>query len=231
MTMVKMNFAVEGKASSMLNGLNLGHIYFSGVRNSKNNPLVDRIIDEACRKATEKFKGKDATQDPTIKGVRLFFSRLGIDPTRYHPSGEALIKRVVGDKGVYRVNAVVDINNAVSLETGCPCGVYDASKLVGDTITLTIGAAGQTYEGIGGNPVNGEGKILTADSKSVFGGPTADSKRTCVMPETAEVLMLIYHPDSAPMEVLVEGIAKAIKHMGAATGAKAEYSDIYSIKW
>lgn len=228
--MEKMTFTAEGKTTEVLDGLNLGYIYFTGVDNSKSNREVDRIIEEACRNTVQKFKGKEATQDPTIRGVRLFFSRLGIDPTKNRPSGEALIKRIVDGKGLYRVNAVVDVNNAVSLETGCPCGVYDASKLVGTAITIMIGSPGQTYEGIGGNPVNGEGKILTADSQGVFGGPVADSKRTSITLETKDVLMLIYHPDSAPIDVLTKGMERAARHMEASTGAKAQYSSVYSIK-
>lgn len=226
--MRKIVFSAEGKAAVMLKGLNLGHIYFSGVAN-RNNAAVDKIIDDACQSVMSKFGGRDATQDPTLKGIRTFFSRLGIDPTRYRPSGEALIRRVATGKGLYRVNAAVDINNAVSLMTGCPCGVYDAGQISGDAITVTIGGAEQIYTGIGGKSVNGEGKILTADAKGVFGGPVADSQRTCVSPETKEVLMLIYHPDSAAYEVLTEGIEKAIQYMQMGTQAHAVYSDIYRI--
>jgi len=227
--MRKIVFRVEENARPALQGLNLGHVYFSGVKNSKSNPMVDGIVSKACASVLEKFKGREISDDMVVKGVRAFFSKLDIDPTRYRPSGEALIRRVVSGKGIYRVNAVVDINNAVSLATGCPCGVYDAEKIEGDTITVMVGGTGQTYTGIGGSPVNGEGKILTADARGVFGGPTADSQRTCILPSSKEVLMLIYHPDSAPYEVLTEGISKAIKHMQMATNGKAEYSSVYRI--
>jgi DNA/RNA-binding domain of Phe-tRNA-synthetase-like protein len=228
--MERMTFTAEGEASEVLDGLNLGYLYFTGVGNSRSNPEVDRIIDGACRNTISRFSVKETAHDPTIKGVRRFFSGLGIDPTRTRPSGEALIKRVVEGKGLYRVNAVVDVNNAVSIETGCPCGVYDASKLAGTAITVKIGSPGQTYEGIGGNQVNGEGRILTADSKGVFGGPVADSRRTSITLETKEVLMLIYHPESAPVEVLTKGMDKASGYMEVSTGAKTEYSGIYRIR-
>lgn len=222
-----MTFKLDENSADALAGLNLGYVYFTGVTNSSANPLVDEIIGEACRRVMEKFKDADASQDPTLKGLRSFFSHLGIDPTKDRPSGEALIRRVLGGKGLYRVNAVVDINNAVSLLTGCPCGVYDAEKISDDTVTITVGRSGQTYEGIGGKLVNGEGKILTADASGVFGGPVADSKRTCVRPETNEVLMLIYAPKPVESELVDEGIAKAIERMQKATNAHAEYSGVF----
>ena len=220
-------FKLDENEADALNGLDLGYVYFTGVTNSSVNPLVDEIIGEASRHIMEKFKDKDASQDPTLKGLRSFFSRLGIDPTKDRPSGEALIKRVLSGKGLYRVNAVVDINNAVSLLTGCPCGVYDAEKISGDTVTVTVGRPGQTHEGIGGKPVNGEGKILTADASGVFGGPVADSKRTCVKPVTKEVLMLIYAPKPVEPELLNEGMSKAIRYMQMATKANAGYSGVF----
>jgi DNA/RNA-binding domain of Phe-tRNA-synthetase-like protein len=227
--MKKMAFNVDANATDALKGLNLGYIYFGGVANTGANPIVDEILADASRKVVEKFKGADASQDATLKGIRSFFSHLGIDPTKNRPSGEALIKRVLGGKGLYRVNSVVELNNAVSLLSGCPCGVYDAEKISGDTISLVIGKPGQSYEGIGGKVVNGEGKILTADASGVFGGPVADSKRTCVRPETKEVLMLIYGPKPVGPELLSESMSKAIEYMQKATKANAEYSGVFEV--
>ncbi|MFH1094819.1 MAG: phenylalanine--tRNA ligase beta subunit-related protein [Candidatus Micrarchaeota archaeon] len=225
----KLTFDVDAHSTDAPSGLNLGYIHFTGVTNTGTNPIVDEILADASRKVMEKFKGADASQDPILKGIRSFFSHLGIDPTKDRPSGEALIKRVLGGKGLYRVNSVVDLNNAVSLLSGCPCGVYDAGKISGDAIHLVIGSPGQSYEGIWGKAVNGEGKILTADASGVFGGPVADSKRTCVRPETKEVLMLIYGPKPVGLELLSESMSKAIEYMKTATSANAEYSGVFQI--
>ena len=58
------------------------------------------------------------------------FHEWGMDPSKYRPSSEALLRRVVQGKGLYRVSNVVDIGNLGSLETGWPYGCYDRSKII-----------------------------------------------------------------------------------------------------
>jgi DNA/RNA-binding domain of Phe-tRNA-synthetase-like protein len=124
---------------------------------NSNNPLIERILTEACDNAKKKFHSlSDISADPIVKGMmRKLFSTYGLDATKERPSGEALIRRIVDGKGLYRINSFVDLNNAISISSGCPCGVYDISKIKGD-IEFIIGTTGQTYEGILGNQLNAE---------------------------------------------------------------------------
>ena len=229
--MRRIGFRVEEGARERLHGLNLGYCCFADVRTRKKNSLVDQAIAAASRSVAERYG--DTTkiaEDEVIKGIRALFYKAGLDPTKERPSGEALIRRVVGGQSLYRINSVVDINNTISLLSGCPCGVYDLARIEGDMVTILVGKPGETYEGIGGKKMNAENRILTADAKSVFGGPTADSGRTCITLETKEVLMLIYHPASAQMEILKEAMQNAKIQMQRATGGQEEYSGIYQIE-
>ena len=133
-------------------------------------------------------------------------------------------------KGVYRISAVVDVNNIVSLLSGFPCGVYDSSKLEGEGITVLLGTAGQEYEGLGGRKVETDNRILTSDSKSIFGGPTADSARTSVTSETKEVLMLIYCPPGIEIPMLKATMEKASLLMQHAAGAKEAHRGLHTIE-
>jgi len=224
------HFAVEEGSKQKLAGLSVGYIYFRGVRTEKSNPAVDMAIASASRAVAERFSDtKSIAEDPVIKGIRAVFSKAGLDPTKERASGEALIRRIAGGQGLYRINAVVDANNAVSLLTGCPCGVYDLEKVEGDTVTLLVGGSGQAYEGIGGKQLNAENRILTADAKGIFGGPTADSGRTCITLGTKEVLMLIYHPPGAPKEMLAGAMKEAERLMKEAAGASVLRSGVFSV--
>ncbi len=226
--MEKFVFNVREDSRELLSGLSMGYIHFSEVKNSKCNQEIDKIIENACRLVREKFRGKEISDEPILRAMRSIYSKIGIDPTKDRPSGEALIRRVVGGKGIYRINAVVDANNAVSLLTGFPCGVYDAEKIEGGRITVSVAKEGEFYEGIGGARVDAGNKIVTSDVLGYFGGPTADSKRTCVSVGTREVLMLIYCHESGNggLENAIE-IAK--ESMAKAAGASAIYSGILSI--
>ena len=119
-----------------------------------------------------------------------------MDPSKYRPSSEALLRRVVQGKGLYRVSNVVDIGNLGSIETGWPYGCYDRSKIQGP-IVLRHGIAGERYEGIGKRTWHLEGRPVLADLEGPFGSPISDSTRSMITEAAREILIVIYAPSSA----------------------------------
>ena len=71
---------------------------------------------------------------PAIAASRTAYKACGKDPARYRLSAEALLRRVVQGKGLYRVNNIVDLLNLVSVSTGFSIGGYDAGKIEGDVV-------------------------------------------------------------------------------------------------
>ena len=127
---------------------------------------------------------------PQVEATRVAYRALGKDPARYRNSAEALLRRVVGGKGLPQINAVVDVINLVSVESRLPVGLYDLGHVVGD-IVFRAGRAGETYKGIGKYDLNLEGLPLFADTVGPHGSATSDSERTMVTAETKEILAVI----------------------------------------
>ena len=75
------------------------------------------------------------------------FRESGLDPSKYRPASEALLRHVVQGKGLNHVS-IVDIGNLGSLETGWPFGCYDRARLR-PPISFRHSAPGERYEGIG----------------------------------------------------------------------------------
>ena len=121
------------------------------------------------------------------------FRRWGLDPSKYRPSSEALLRRVIQGKGLYRVSNAVDIGNIGSIETGWPFGCYDRSKLH-PPIAFRDGAPGEMYEGIGKRTWHLEGRPVLADSQGPFGSPISDSTRSMVTEAARDILVVIYAP-------------------------------------
>src|SRR5216684_289846 len=69
---------------------------------------------------------------PQVEATRAAYKALGKDPARYRGSAEALLRRVVGGKGLPEINAVVDVINLVSVESRLPVGLYDLGHVVGE---------------------------------------------------------------------------------------------------
>lgn len=134
---------------------------------------------------------------PAVAAARRAYKALGKDPARYRPAAEALLRRVKSGKGLWRVNAVVDVNNLLSLETGISIGAYDMAAVAGPIILRRAGE-GESYAGIGRGPLNLEGLPVLADAAGPFGCPTSDSERTMVSEATTDLLMVLYGFDGTP---------------------------------
>ena len=130
------------------------------------------------------------SQKPTIKATKEAYRKFGKDPSRYRPSAEALTRRIVGGKALYRINNVIDILNLLSIKSGFSIGGYDANKIEGD-IEFGIGNANEPYEAIGRGTLNIENLPIFRDSMGAFGSPTSDSVRTMVTDNTTRFLMIV----------------------------------------
>src|ERR1700719_3748466 len=125
-----------------------------------------------------------------VLSTRAAYKALGKDPARYRGSAEALLRRVIANKGLPRINAVVDVINLVSVESRLPVGLYDLTGVNGD-IVFRAGRAGETYKGIGKYDLNLEGLPLFADATGPHGSATSDSERTMVTAATKQIIALI----------------------------------------
>lgn len=128
---------------------------------------------------------------PGIAATRQVYKACGKDPSRYRPASEALVRRMLQGKELYQIDTLVDLINLASIRFGYSIGGFDASKFVGDTLTLGVGRAGEPYEGIGRGLINIEGLPVYRDAEGGVGTPTSDNERTKIDLNTRHLLVLI----------------------------------------
>jgi DNA/RNA-binding domain of Phe-tRNA-synthetase-like protein len=157
----------------------------------KHNEALWCEIDKHLAHLTATIKAEQTNALLQIAAMRSAYKALGKDPSRYRGSAEALLRRVLSGKGLYQINSVVDINNVVSLESLNPAGTYDLEKIT-PPIELRVGAAGESYKGIGKDLINIESLPVFADAVGPFGSPTSDSERAMVSLETKKILMVVF---------------------------------------
>ena len=153
-------------------------------------PLWEEIR-QLCEEYKQRFDTVNIKEMPSIAATRRVYKACGKDPSRYRPAAEALIRRVVQGKELYQRDTLVDLINLASLRFGYSIGGFDASKFVGDTLTLGIGKADEPYEGIGRGQINIEGMPVYRDALGGVGTPTSDHERTKIGLETSHLLVLI----------------------------------------
>ncbi len=146
-------------------------------------------IEQSVTALKSRLTIENISKIPAIASSRRAYKICGKDPARYRLSSEALLRRVVGGKELYRINNVVDQLNLVSVTSGFSIGGYDVDKIRGK---VSFGVAGkEPYTGIGRGELNIEGLPVFRDDLGAFGTPTSDSERTCVTENTRRFLMII----------------------------------------
>ena len=182
-----------------------------------------REMDATCERLRSELTLERVAELESIRGVRAMFRAWGVDPSRYRPSAEALLRRVVQGKGLYRVSNVVDINNLGSIETGWPYGSYNRAAIE-PPVALRLGATGEKYEGIGKQTWHLERRPVLADRRGPFGSPISDSTRTMITESVSAVLAVIFAPaqsDAASLEQAVERHARRLERFAGARVARA----------
>lgn len=156
---------------------------------------------------------------PPVAATREAYRRCGKDPSRYRPSAEALMRRVLKNADLYQISTVVDLINLASLVYGYSIGGFDAGLIDGDTLTLGIGREGEPYEGIGRGALNIAGMPVYRDATGGVGTPTSDNERTKLSLGTTHLLVIVngYDGDSANTRACADFIADLLRRYASAT--------------
>jgi len=200
----------------------LGVVEADDVRFALVDESLAPVMDDICDRKRREFTVESLADAEPTRAVRAMFRAWGVDPSKYRPSSEALLRRVIQGKGLYRVSNLVDIGNLGSIETGWPYGCYDRSRIA-PPVVFRHGAPGETYEGIGKRTWHLEGRPVLADPQGPFGSPISDSTRSMIAESARDVLVVIYCPSSFPdgsLEIAMTRLAARLSQFAAARATR-----------
>lgn len=143
-------------------------------------------------RARSAFAIESLPSHPAVAAVRRLFRAAGCDPTRYRPSSEALLRRVLKGEDLPAIHPIVDLNNCLSVALAVPCCAAGEGSFT-PPVALRAGKPGESYESLRG-PFNLEGKPLLADAQGPFSTPITDSRRVKVADDTRRAWMVAYLP-------------------------------------
>jgi DNA/RNA-binding domain of Phe-tRNA-synthetase-like protein len=198
----------------------LGVVEADGLRVAPADEALARMMDEICDRKRGEFTVETLAEAGPTRAVRAMFRAWDMDPSKYRPSSEALLRRVVQGKGLYRVSNVVDIGNVGSIETAWPFGCYDRLR-IRPPIVFRHGTTSERYEGIGKRTWRLDGRPVLADADGPFGSPISDSTRTMITDAAREVLIVIYAPSSLPDASIEQAASRLCERLTQFAGAAA----------
>jgi DNA/RNA-binding domain of Phe-tRNA-synthetase-like protein len=136
-------------------------------------PELAKAIAAAEDKCRRRWGGMELSAIPEVAAWRTAYRAFGIKKTSYRSSVERLIKRVLAGQPLPEINALVDLYNMVSLETGLCLECDDLDKTSGDLV-CRFSRPGDSFVDMGaelGEDANDppkEGEVVYADSRHVL---------------------------------------------------------------
>jgi DNA/RNA-binding domain of Phe-tRNA-synthetase-like protein len=172
---------------------------------------------DVVRRARAGMTVENLSAHPTVSALRRLFKSAGCDPTRYRPSSEALLRRILKGEEIPPLHPLVDINNCLSAELAVPCCVMRDGSFT-PPLVLRAGREGEGYESLRG-PFNLQGKPLLADTLGPLDAPITGNERVKIIPETEAAWLVAYLPAAA---VTAEAARDTLlKLLAAAPAARA----------
>jgi DNA/RNA-binding domain of Phe-tRNA-synthetase-like protein len=137
---------------------------------NKDSPedLVKILREEEDRVRTVLGKS-DLNSVDRLESWRNAFKQSGVKPTKYRPSIDGLIRRVIQGKELPSINALVDIGNIFSLRYTVPVGGH-AIDVLEEGMLLQMAEGDETFIPFGseGSEYPDPGEIIFVDGKRVM---------------------------------------------------------------
>jgi DNA/RNA-binding domain of Phe-tRNA-synthetase-like protein len=190
-----------------IKGLNFGLVQAKNVSVKPTTASFDTELQNLEQEIKQNFCNTAPSENEIVSSVRRMYRQVGWEPTKYRPSSEALIRRLLQNKGLYRINNLVDYGNLVSARYHIPMGLYDLDKISGK-IVIDTGLPNEEYQGISKALIHASGKIILRDDVGVFGNPTADSRRTSISAQTKISLAVFFCPANIADDYVIQAISE-----------------------
>jgi len=202
----------------------------NNVRVEKENVQIQRLKKAVYEEARAKYNIETLKDNPTVRAYRDFYWRLGIDPTKTRPSGEALLRRVLHGDELPQISTVVDTYNLASMRTIIPISGFDKDRL-NPPFQIRFARNGEAFIGIGmSKPMALMDKMLVlADEKQVLCiYPYRDSDYTKINDQTRNVLIVGYGAPEITEKQLSEAVETTLSYIKIVSGGEIEMIKVFS---
>ena len=131
-------------------GLRVIELKMEGLGVQGIDPRLESFKREVQDRVRQRIASLTEVKDrPIFRAYRDFFWRVGIDPTKIRPAGEALTRRILGGRDLPTVNTLVDAYNIASVETSIAIAAFDLEAIDEGSLVMRRTVKGERFHGIG----------------------------------------------------------------------------------
>ncbi|MHA1214994.1 MAG: B3/B4 domain-containing protein [Candidatus Hodarchaeales archaeon] len=210
-------------------GLNLVLALIKSVKVSNEFGVLKDIEEEIFSKIHSSYNTENLKDDPKIRAYRDFFWKWKIaDPTRVRPASEALIRRILINRNIWKVNTVVNAYNLASAITGISMGAYDID-LIQEPLVVRFAQPKEPFMGIGSQLKHMKGnELVLADQKGIISVyPYRDADRTKITLNTSKMLLVAFGVPGLDVSELEESIQNTVSILEDINAGKLEDISFY----
>ena len=220
-----MIFSIDERLFEFFPGLKIG-VLVCRVDNTK---YGEDILEPALARIREGFGFEKPQDHPNVRLWRQAFNKLGISAAKYQTSIESLVRRALKGGVFPRVNPLVDLYNAISLEFLVPMGGHDISPLDGN-IFLGFADGSEPFtpmEGGEEEPVE-KGEVVYKDDRSILTRRWVwrQSNKDKVTADTKSVFMPIDVLEGLPSTLAEEVMERVSAYLRDNGSGEVLYRDI-----
>lgn len=233
-------FSIDPVMAEKYPSINIGIAIIKDVNIQKNNPELQKEIDEFINSFTPRSfseVGQNSLNNelissyPEILSYRKLYKQMGLDWHSKRPSPEALLRRIALKKGLYNVNTCVDAYNLIVMKHHVSIGAFDYDRIKFPTILRF--------------PKFGEEILLLGDEQPTKYKPTdlayfdqmggyniyfnyRDAQRTAVQIETKNIILNIDGVYDISRGQVEKSLQESIDIITKYCGGKVEAAGIVS---
>lgn len=129
-----MFFRIDKKILNSGSGVYTGVVVATGLDNNKVNDKVIKLLNDVINSTDTEISGKNIKELPELQEYREAMNSLGVNPSKYPCSIEAILTRISKKHEFPSISPVVDIANYISIKYKVPVGVHDTDTMDGDLV-------------------------------------------------------------------------------------------------
>jgi DNA/RNA-binding domain of Phe-tRNA-synthetase-like protein len=205
-----MTLAIDEYLKEIYPELQVVELRIDDLRISDKNEELENFKTGIQQKVRDSFASLESIRDqPIFRAYRDFFWKVGIDPTKTRPAGEALTRRIVSGKELPTINTLVDSYNLASVMTSIAIAAFDLDTISETGLLMRKARREESFMGIGMEKeivLKGIEVVIedTKSNKLIAIYPYRDSDESKVTLKTRNVLLMMCGVPGINLERLKE---------------------------
>jgi DNA/RNA-binding domain of Phe-tRNA-synthetase-like protein len=225
-------FTVSDEVFNRFPGYVRGVVIAHGLANGESPAELTSMLRSAEDFVRKELNLEKLAEHPRIVSWREAFRSFGAKPSKFRPSIEAMVRRVLRNEHLPSINALVDIGNVVSLRHVVPAGGH-AIDVVDNDMELRLATGDELFTPLDSDQVEHPvpGEVIFVEGKVVLTRRWTwrQGRHTLVAPNTTAVEYNVDGLPPVPISVVENACREIAKLIEKFCGGNTRYEMVTKV--